>query len=366
MSLFITFVQHNKKNSFMFPLFLKRNSIFFTILIVIGFSSCGNEEVKESDQFYAESDSKTERNRLEILADSVEKDSENIGLWIELGELCKEDLNFKCALDAGAKAYILDSTNIDARKLYAWSLINKPNPPLQDIESSKKHYKYVLSVKPNDPATMVELANTYSLTGDIKTALKYINDALRIDEEYRDAYVLKGSIYRTTEKLDLALSSYQTAVQLDPDFFIGHLQIGWLLTEMGDHKLALEYYENAAELKPNNLNAAYGIAKSLQDLGKYEESLHEYRELLEIDSSAYVGYFNQGYIKHYHQKQLDSAIYYYNELLEIEPEYIHGWYQLGEAYYAEGRVADAARAYSEALRIDENYQPAIEASQKLR
>jgi tetratricopeptide (TPR) repeat protein len=346
--------------------FLKLSYLFSITSLTFFFISCDNKEVEKNDQYYADSKDKKETNRLQVLADSVDKDPDNVALWIELGELCKEDLNFKCALDAGARAYILDSTNIQARKLYAWSLINKPNPPLQDIESSKKHYKYVLSVKPNDPATMVELANTYSLTGDFKTALKYINDALRIDEEYRDAYVLKGSIYRTTEKLDFALSSYQTAVQLDPDFFIGHLQIGWLLTEMGNHKLALEYYENAAELKPENLNAAYGIAKSLQDVGKYQEALHGYRELLKIDSSAYVAYFNQGYIKHYHQEQLDSAIYYYNELLDIEPEYKHGWYQLGEAYYSEGRKADAARAFSEALRIDKNYQPAIDASQKLR
>lgn len=336
------------------------------MFLAIVLSSCDDTKETQNEQFYAESDNIKESNRLEALSDSVEKNPNSVELWIQLGELCKEELNFKCALDAGAKAYILDSTNLDARKLYAWSLINKPNPPLQDIESSKKHYKYVLSVKPNDPATMVELANTYSLTGDFKTALKYINDALRIDESYRDAYVLKGSIYKTTDKYDLALSSYQTAVQIDPDFFIGHLQIGWLLTEMGDHKLALEYYENAAELKPENLNATYGIAKSLQDLEKYQEALNEYRDLLEIDSSAYVAYFNQGYIKHYHQKQLDSAIYYYNELLEIEPQYIQGWYQLGEAYYSVGRQADAARAFSEALRIDKNYQPAIDASQKLR
>jgi len=346
--------------------FLKLRYLVSFISVTIIFISCDNNKIKDSDQYYADANIVKETNRLELLADSVEKDPNNVQLWIEIGELCKEDLNFKCALDAGARAYILDSTNIEARKLYAWSLINKPNPPLEDIENSKKHYKYVLSVKPKDPAVMVELANTYSLTGDFKTAIKYINDALKIDEEYRDAYVLKGSIYKTTEKLDLALSSYQTAVQLDPDFFIGHLQIGWLLTEMGNHKLALEYYENASELKPENLNAAYGIAKSQQDLGKFDEALKGYRELLEIDSTAYVAYFNQGYIKHYHQSELDSAIYYYNELLDVEPEYIHGWYQLGEAYYSKGREADAARAFSKALRIDENYQPAIDASQKLR
>ncbi|MEX1193214.1 MAG: tetratricopeptide repeat protein [Brumimicrobium sp.] len=335
------------------------------ILTTFLFVACDENKPDKSGKYYTDSE-KTDTNSLQALADSVEKNPDNIKLWIKLGELCKEDLNFKCALDAGARAYMLDSTNLDARKLYAWSLINKPQAPLEDIERSKKHYKYVLSVKKNDPETMVNLANTYSLTGDFKTAIKYINDALRIDEEYRDAYVLKGSIYKTMEKFDLALSSYQTAVQIDPDYFIGHLQIGWLLTEMEDHKLALEYYENAAELKPKNLNATYGIAKSLQDLGKYDKALAGYRTLLRNDSTAYVAYFNQGYIKHYYQEELDSAVYFYNRLLDEQPEYIHGWYQIGEAYFAQGRQADAARAFSKALRIDDEYEPAIEASQKLR
>lgn len=341
--------------------------IILFLLLAIAVSSCSDTQKEKNDQFFAEkNDGVDEDNLITQLNDSLEQFPENIDLWIRKGEICKEALDFKCALNAGAKAFVLDSTNLEARKLYAWTLINKPDAPVADIERAKRHYKYILSIKPNDPATMVELANTFSLTGDFKTAIKYINDALRIDEEYRDAYVLKGSIYKTVDKNDLALSSYQTAVQLDPDFFIGHLNTGWLLTEMGKHKLALEYYENAKELKPKNLNAQYGIAKSFQDLEEYEKALQEYRELEEIDSTFYITYFNQGYIKQYHQHQLDSAVHFYNKLLAINPDYIHGWYQLGKTYFEQGRKSDAARAYSRALKIDEEYTPAKDAAEELR
>jgi tetratricopeptide (TPR) repeat protein len=343
-----------------------RISLIF-LVVSVALASCTDPDQGKSDQFF-ESETETVSGDTVIaqLNDSLEKFPNNIELWIRKGRICKETLDFKCALNAGAKAFLIDSTNLDARRLYAWTLINKPNAPVIDIERAKKHYKYILSITPNDPATLVELANTFSLTGDFKTAIKYINDALRIDEEYRDAYVLKGSIYKTVDNKELALSSYQTAVQLDPDYFIGHLNTGWLLTDMGKHQLALEYYENAKELRPQNLNAQYGIAKSYQDMEKYDNALAEYRELEEIDSNFYITYFNQGYIKQYHQHQLDSAVHFYNKLLEINPEYIHAWYQLGKTYFEQGRKADAGRAYSRALKIDDEYAPAKDAAEELR
>src|SRR5690554_5199117 len=263
-----------------------RHTLFYILLLSI--VACTTEETQESERFFVKTEQNSAVERFQQISDSLEKHPENINLWIEKGEICKENLDFDCALDAGAKAFRLDSTNIKARQLYAWTLINKSSTPVSDIERAQRHYQYILSQHPNDPQTLVELANTYSLTGDFKTAIKYINDALRINERYRDGYVLKGSIYKTLGNNDLALSSYQTALQIDPDFFMGHLNTGWLLTSMEEHQLALEYYENAVQLKPDNLNAIYGVAKSLQDLGQYNEALAEYRKLSRIKPNFYI------------------------------------------------------------------------------
>ena len=343
-----------------------KNRFFYTLLGFGLMFSCTSENKTEDDQFFVKEEVNTEKDELTEISDSLENNPENINLWIRQGEICKENLNFSCALNAGAKAFRIDSTNIKARQLYAWTLINKPETPRSDIERAKRHYQYILSLQPKDPQTLVELANTYSLTGDFKTAIKHINDALRMDERYRDGYVLKGSIYKTLEKNDLAVSSYQTALQIDPDFFIGHLNTGWLLTSMGKHKLALEYYQNAVDLKPENINAIYGVAKSLQDLGEYDNSLKEYRKILKIQPKFHIGYFNQAYIKQYYQKELDSAAYFYDKALDVKPDYAAAWYQLGETYYEEDRFQEAGRAYTEALRIDEDFTIAKEAAQKLR
>lgn len=344
---------------------MKKSLVLFSLLWLFLFS-CTSEEIVEDNQFFVEEDSTESLDFFSQLTDSLEKDPENISLWIQKGQICKDELDFTCALDAGARAFRIDSTNIEARKLYAWTLINKPNTPIVDIERAKRHFQYVLSVQPKDPEMLVYLGNTYSLTGDFKTAIKYINDALKIDQYYRDGYVLKGSIYRTLENYETALSSYQTALQIDPDFFIGHLNTGWLLTEMENHQLALEYYRNAADLNPTNINARYGIAKSLQDLKHYDEALVEYKRIEEIDRDFYITYFNQAYIKQHYQNELDSAAYYYQKVLDKNPEYIGAWYQLGETYYAQKRYSEAAKCYVEALNIDENFTLARDAAEKLR
>ncbi|WP_107039414.1 tetratricopeptide repeat protein [Brumimicrobium mesophilum] len=343
-----------------------KNTFIFALLGFGILFSCTSEEKVEDDQFFVKEEVKKEKDVFTQISDSLNENPENVKLWIRQGNLCKDELNFDCALNAGAKAFRIDSTNIEARRLYAWTLINKPKAPVSDIERAKRHYQYILSLQPKDPQTLVELANTFSLTGDFKTAIKYINDALKIDERYRDGYVLKGSIYKTLEKNDLALSSYQTALQIDPEFFIGHLNTGWLLTSIENHKLALEYYENAVNLKPDNLNAIYGVAKSLQDLGDYEAALAQYRKIEKIEPDFYITYFNQAFIKQYYQEELDSATYFYNKALEIHPKYLPAWYQLGETYYSQNRIPDAGRAFAEALRIDPNYAPVKEAAEKLR
>lgn len=345
---------------------MRKCFLFFGLAVFL--VSCGDTETVNNAAFYEDTLSLNEQRsiRLNELDQILVEDPNNLAAWIEKGKLCKENYDIVCALDAGAKAYAMDSTNIDARMLYAWTLINKPTTGLLDIERAKKHYKYVLSVKENDPAVLVELANTYALTGDFETGFKYVNDALRIDVKFRDAYVLKGSMYKTRGNTKLALSSYQTAIQLDPEFFMGHLNIGWLLSEMEDHNLALEYYRNAVELDPKSVNAYYGIAKSYQDLNQFDEAQQYYRELLKVDPEFYYAYFNQGVIKQYFQQQLDSAIFYYNKSTSVEPEFVKGWHQLGEVYLEQGRNPDAARVFSRVLELNPDYEPTLIAKEKLR
>jgi tetratricopeptide (TPR) repeat protein len=343
--------------------------LIYSVLCLAIVTACQDKDSESSvtEQFTLKPDTlDTDELRMVELDSILAKDERNQTAWIEKGQICRGKLDFVCALNAGAKAFIIDSTNLAARKLYAWTLINKPDAPVADIDRAKRHYRYVLSEEPRNIDVMVELANCYSLTGDFETAFKYTNDALKINDKHRDAYVLKGSMYRVIENFELAISSYQTAVQIDPDFFIGHLEIGYLFSDLGEHKMALEYYENAAQLDQESINALYGIAMSNQEIGNFEDARKAYNDLLQINPKFYISYMNQGVIHHEYLNDLDSAVYYYNKAISIEPEAVRAWHNLGAAYLAQGRDGDAARAFNEVLTLNPNYEPTLILKEKLR
>lgn len=291
---------------------------------------------------------------------------DSVPLLIEQGNLYADAFMMDQALDMGSKAFRLDSNNVAARELYANALNNRPNRTVSEVELAQKHFKYVVKKQPKNTKALVSLASTYSQLGDFEKSFQYINEALRVDKRYRDAYILKGSNYLALGKRDLALSSYETAIQQDPKFFIGYMKLGYMYTEDLKHDLALQYYLTASELEPKSTDALYGVAYSYQESGKYDKALASYRHLLEIDSTYHLALFNQGFIKQEYQKQIDSAVYFYRTATEMKPEFVKGWHNLGVCYMEQNRRADAARAFATALKLNPDFELSRQAAEKLK
>lgn len=302
----------------------------------------------------------TSKNTKVNLDSLVQLYPDSVPLLVTYGRQLLDDYQLAEALNYGAKAFRLDSNNIEARFIYASALVNRPQRSQADIDVSQKHLKYIIQKQPGNKEAFLNLATTYTLQGDFQKSFGFINEALKIDKKYRDAYVMKGMNYHALGDMKLAKSSFETAVQQDPKFFIGYLQLGWLYTETEEYKYALEYFKTAVELEPTSTDALYGVAKSQQELGLYPEALASYRQLIQTDTSYHLALFNQGYIKQFYQNELDSAVYFYKSAIEIQPDFVNGWHNLGLTYAMQGRKNMAYKAYKKALE----YNPDFELTQK--
>ncbi|MGB0933158.1 MAG: tetratricopeptide repeat protein [Lishizhenia sp.] len=332
--------------------------------------SCGEKKKTELNQFTEKKVVvKSLDEDLAKVNQSLSENENNVALLIQKAKLCRDSYDFGCTLESAAKAYRLDSTNVEARDLYAWTLINKSTRTTADIENAQRHFKYIIEKKPRNVAAYVNLANTYSLLGNFKKSFQYINEGLRIDKNFRDAYVLKGSNYRIIGDTALTISSFETAIQVDPTNIETYLNVADYYVEI-KNPIALEYYQTAYDLKPVKkdflMRALYGVAKTQQDLGRFQEALEGYRELIAVDSLFYIANFNSGFIKQFRQMELDSAVYYYNLALAVNPEFVQGWHNLGLAYIDQNRKSDAARAFSNVVRIAPDYEPIKEALELLK
>lgn len=285
---------------------------------------------------------------IKVYPDSVE-------LLILHGKKMIKNYRLELALSDGAKAFRLDSMNNDARLLYADALNNRPNRTPGDVARAQKFYAYLLKKMPKDPKIYVSLASTYSQQMDFDKSFLYINQALKINPRYRDAYVMKGSNYLFLNKIDLAKSSYETAVQQDPKFFEAYLMLGSLYQAEND-KICLEYYKTAAELQPKNVDVIYSLAYAEQVFGQTYKALAHYKRMLQLKPDYHQALNQIGVIQQYDLKQLDSAMYYYNSALEVEPRFVEAWHNLGECYESQKDITHALQSYAKALKYDPSFE----------
>lgn len=285
---------------------------------------------------------------IKVYPDSVE-------LLILHGNKMIKNYRLELALSDGAKAFRLDSMNNDARLLYADALNNRPNRTPGDVARAQKFYAYLLKKMPKEPKIYVSLASTYSQQMDFDKSFLYINQALKINARYRDAYVMKGSNYLFLNKIDLAKSSYETAVQQDPKFFEAYLMLGSLYQAESD-KICLEYYRTAVELQPKNVDVIYSLAYAEQVFGQTYKALAHYKRMLQLKPDYHQALNQIGVIQQYDLKQLDSAMYYYNSALEVEPRFVEAWHNLGECYESKNDISNALQSYAKALKYDPSFE----------
>lgn len=302
---------------------------------------------------------------------------DSLPIIIQHGNVLMERHDYDNALKDGAKAYRLDSSNVEARFLYASALNNRATRTVSEVMVAQDHFKVVVKRQPKNTKALVALASTYVFLDNYDLAFYYINEALRVDKRYRDAYIMKGTLYRKLGNAKLAKSSYQTAIDQDPDFFEAYIALGDLYLQDND-SVCLEYYITATQLRPNSIDAMYSLAYSYQRLAdsdklttqqrmqKSEQALQMYRQMAKKDPNFSMSTFQQGWIKQFQQNDIDSAMIFYQNTLQKEPRFVEAWHNLGLCYEDQKNYPRALEAYGKALKYDPEFTLSKEAAERIR
>ena len=334
---------------------------FYVVLIAvssaIGFTSCDEKpEVEVVKATPSNLDS-----LLNVYPDSVE-------LLMMRGTIAHEDFRYAEALADAARAFRLDSNNMEVRMLFAQCQNDKPNRTVADVASAQRHFKYIVKKQPENTKALVALATTYGYQQDFDTAFKYVNKALRIDPKNRDAYVFKGTMYLLMEDYKAAKSSYETAIQQDPEFFVGYLRLGAIYQAEND-SICLEYFTTANKLEPKNPEGIYALAYAHEQFNHFSKAKSLYRQMAQSDTSDYYisrGLFHIAYIQQFQENKIDSAIYYYTSAIETDGIYVEAYHNRGMCYESKGNIEAALKNYAKALDINSGFQLSREAAEKYR
>ncbi|MEG1583554.1 MAG: tetratricopeptide repeat protein [Anaerovorax sp.] len=133
----------------------------------------------------------------------------------------------------------------------------------------------------------------YIMTGDYKNALKYIDEALRIDPNWADAHLIKAQIFAETGNQPQLIASLESYMKLRPN----DTEIRKLLAQAkftsADYGNAITEYEKILEKKPDpQISYLYGLT-AIQ-LGKYAEAEENLTKAIGKDDTYDGIYYYRG------------------------------------------------------------------------
>lgn len=127
--------------------------------------------------------------------------------------------------------------------------------------------------------------------GNYNEALIYINKALQLKTDYKEAYFARGYIYYQTNKINEAISDFSQAIKIDSKLPDAYYHRALCYYQLNDYKNALNDFNKTIELVPDFIDAYNKRANIYFLLDNYELAIKDYDKSLSLLKTDFYSYF---------------------------------------------------------------------------
>lgn len=328
---------------------------FFLVLAFL-FAGCGEGS---NDSKGKEPENGNERDYIGVLKDLAEQQPGNASIFNEMAlyYLSQGDLNE--ALRNVNKSMELEPGNTDF-----YVTLSDIYLMMGDAQRAQLTLYKAMEMEPEKASTYVHLGRLQIFMEDYPRAFENLRRALELDRNNSYAYFWRGVGRLERGDTLQAIADWQVAVANNPESFDGYFQLGMLMAERKD-RFALDYLDHARRLAPPDPELLYDIGMAFQEIGHYNKASDTYEQILVLDSCFYKAWYNKGYINLVEFSEFNAAVEYFSNALDCNPGYADAAYNRGLAHEMMNDIPEARKDYQHALRLETNYEKAIEAMNRL-
>jgi tetratricopeptide (TPR) repeat protein/TolB-like protein len=174
-------------------------------------------------------------------------------------------------------------------------------------------------------------------------------EALRLDPSQADVHVSLATIYKGLGRRPQAVGALEEALKLAPNNDDAHRLLGDIYAEDGRTDDAVASHKRAIAIRPNYWQNHNRLAVALMVAGRYAESAASFVRVTELQPDSAIGFGNLGAAQ-LMSGDLARAEESLRRAIDIEPR-ASSLSNLGTIHYANGRYADARRAYEQAIAL---------------
>ena len=150
---------------------------------------------------------------------------------------------------------------------------------LKDTAKAISSFQTTLQVDPDYKDAMIQLGTIYASRKD-PLALKYYDNAFRIDTADVFPLYARGMFYQEQERFEEAKEEYRRAIVHDRDYDNAYFGMGYILMQQDSLDKAYRQFDLVTQLNPTDAKAYYNRGLCSELMGRTEQAREDYKQAL--------------------------------------------------------------------------------------
>ncbi|MCD7780264.1 MAG: tetratricopeptide repeat protein, partial [Candidatus Gastranaerophilales bacterium] len=209
---------------------------------------------------------------------ALNMDKTNSQVYSAIGMLYQDKENFEESAIYYEKALKLENSIPDNYTNLAFVLM-KLGKNLQAV----KLFDNVLEMYPDNPLYILYCANANSAAGEYDRANRLFEQVINNIHNYYQAYICYGISLYEQNNIEKAIDMYNEAIMINPEITNGYILLGNLYSSLNQYENALELYNKVIEIEPANANAYILSGNTYVMLKDLRSAIASYKQAIDID-----------------------------------------------------------------------------------
>lgn len=196
-------------------------------------------------------------------------------------------------------------------------------------------------------------AKEYFGRKEINEALRDVSQAMQLDGNEEEYFVLLSDIYQEQEKYEDALDVLRRVAEKSNVSSDALIKLAKLEMAFENEKKATRQINRAIEADPENAFAWFIKGYIYEEQGRIEDAIKHYTISIDKDADFVEPYINLGIL--YSDRGSAMAADYFNGALNIEPNNVNAMYLLGLHYQDQEKFDKAVSSYQNIISVNPDY-----------
>jgi len=242
---------------------------------------------------------------------------------------------------------------------------------LGKFEEAKKEYESAIESNPRFTNAYYGLSRALTRLGQRDAAKEALEKFRQLragerrakregEEAYDDMIAQRGGLARTYDRAGMvyreygdtrkAINHFRVAAKLDPMDIPSRLHLARLYERQGKIKKAIGVYEEMAKAHPQDVRPYLSIGALYARAGRFEDAEKSFKKAIQFAPRHPVAYHELAKLYLAAKVKLNVAEALAKKVLDLDASAIN-YDLLGQAYYLNGKFADAEAAASKAVEL---------------